>query len=165
MKIKWNWKLMLMQVLINGLSIALIALLLPGIVLADFRLVSLLLLGVTIGVLNAVVRPVIEFLTLSFIFVTYGLVVIFINTVMLLILAFIFSDMLVIANIWWALLGGALLGVTGLLLESLFGLSPPIIDTSAGSALPDRAVVTNLSHPQPFAAQNHHKDTNHAAPQ
>jgi putative membrane protein len=138
MKHHLNWKLILMRVVINGLAIALTAWLLPGIDVMQPLLVNFLLMGAVFGLLNAFVKPAIQFLTLSLLFVTYGLVIILINTVMLLLLEFVFTGILLIENIWWAIAGGILIGLLGLFLENLLGLTPPIIDTSPESKPRDR---------------------------
>jgi len=138
MKSHLNWKLILMRVVINGLAIALTAWLLAGIDVVDPLLVNFLLMGAVFGLLNAFVKPAIQFLTLSLLFVTYGLVIILINTVMLLLLEFVFTGILLIENIWWAIAGGILIGLLGLFLENLLGLTPPIIDTSPESKPKDR---------------------------
>jgi putative membrane protein len=138
MKSHLNWKLILMRVVINGLAIALTAWLLAGIDVVDPLLVNFLLMGAVFGLLNAFVKPAIQFLTLSLLFVTYGLVIILINTVMLLLLEFVFTGILLIENIWWAIAGGILIGLLGLFMENLLGLTPPIIDTSPESKPKDR---------------------------
>ena len=144
MKDHLNWKLMLMRVVVNGLAIALTAWLLPGMDVVEPKLLNFLLLGAVFGLLNAFVKPVIQFLTLSLLFVTYGLVIVFINTVMLLILEFLFTDILYIENIWWAIAGGILMGVLGILLENLLGLSPPIIDTEQPEIVPKTDAVREI---------------------
>ena len=107
-----------------------------------FLLVLEQVLGAVFGLLNAFVKPIIQFLTLSLLFVTYGLVIIFINTLMLLILEFLFTDILLIENIWWAIAGGFLIGLLGIFLENLLGLTPPIVDTEQPAAVPkDQAEV------------------------
>lgn len=125
---KWNWKLALMRIGVNGLSIAVICALLPGVMVPQPSLLNYLILGASAGILNAVVKPVVSFLTLPFIFATFGLVVVIINAIMFLILEFFFPNILIIESIWTALLGGLLLGLVGTFLENLLGLTPPIID-------------------------------------
>jgi putative membrane protein len=127
-KFQWNWRLAFMRVLVNGVSIAVIALLLPGVRIPTPTILNLLILGVAIGVLNALIKPIISFLTLSFIFVTFGLVVIVINALMILILEFFFSNIFMVSTIWAALVAGLLLGLVGTVLESLLGMTPPIVD-------------------------------------
>ncbi len=128
---KFNWKLMLMLTLLNGAAIALTAMLLPGITIPQERFFVLLILGASFGLLNAFVKPIVQFLTISLLFVTYGLVIIIVNTIMFIILEFFFPNLLLIDNIWWAIIGGTVVSLVGLFLENLFGLSPPIIDRIA----------------------------------
>ena len=98
-----------MRVVVNGLAIALTAWLLPGITVVEPRVLNFLILGAVFGLLNAFVKPIVQFLTLCLLFVTYGLVSIFINTMILLIVAFLFGELLIIQNIWWALAGGTVM--------------------------------------------------------
>lgn len=125
---KFNWKLMLMLTLLNGAAIALTALLLPGITIPQKRFLALLILGAAFGLLNAFVKPTVQFLTISLLFVTYGLVIIIVNTVMFILLEFFLPNLLIIDSPWWAIIGGTVVSLLGLFLENLFGLSPPIID-------------------------------------
>lgn len=124
-----NWKIMVLRVIINGLSLAVVALLLPNVMLKGENLwLTLLILGVALGILNALVKPIIQFLTLSFLFVSYGLVVVIINAVILAILAWIFPNLIKINSILAALLAGAIIGALGMFLEYALGLTPPIVD-------------------------------------
>ncbi|MCB0193900.1 MAG: phage holin family protein [Anaerolineae bacterium] len=128
---KFNWKLVLMLILLNGTAIGLTALLLPGITVPPPRLLHLLTLGAMFGLLNAFVKPIVQFLTISLLFVTYGLVIIIVNTLMFILLEFFLSDLLIVNSIWWAIIGGTAVSLVGVFLENLFGLSPPIIDDTA----------------------------------
>ncbi len=133
MKFEWrhalNWKIILLRILINGFSLAVIALLLPNIAInRENLLLNLLILGIALGVLNALVKPIIQFLTLSLIFVSYGIVVIIINAAILAILAWLFPDLIQIDRILAAFFGGAIIGLLSLFLEYTLGISPPIVD-------------------------------------
>jgi putative membrane protein len=133
MKFEWrhalNWKIILLRILINGFSLAIIALLLPNIAInRENLLMNLLILGVALGVLNALVKPIIQFLTLSLIFVSYGIVVVIINAAILAILSWLFPDLIQIDRILAAFLGGAIIGLLSLFLEYTLGISPPIVD-------------------------------------
>lgn len=128
---KLNWKLMLMLTLINGAAIALTAVVLPGITIPQERFLALLILGAAFGLLNAFVKPIVQFLTISLLFVTYGLVIIIVNTVIFILLEFFLPGLLIIDTVWWAIIGGTVVSLLGLFLENLFGLSPPIVDRSA----------------------------------
>ena len=121
----FNWRILLVRIFVNAVTLVLLALL-PGIKFVDASLLNLVLMALVLGLINAFVKPVIQFLTLSLIFVTYGFVLILINTFVLLLIARLFPQFQV-SNIWWALIGGALIGLFSSVLESFFGVAPPIL--------------------------------------
>ena len=123
----FNWRILLLRILINAVALFLTAALVPDIYFVDRSLASLLLLALGLGVLNAFVKPVLQVLTLRFIFASYGLIVILINTLILYLLAFFFSARFSVNGFLWALVGGALMGAIGGLLESLLGVTAPIV--------------------------------------
>ncbi|NJN81865.1 MAG: phage holin family protein [Caldilineaceae bacterium] len=118
--------------MINGLVLALIALLQPGITIIGENILTLIILGLVFGLLNAFVKPVVQFLTLPLLFVTYGVIIIIINALMLSLLAFLMSNRIEIDGFLPALIGGIIFGILSTLLENIFGVSEPIIDTFAG---------------------------------
>ncbi len=125
----FNWKVMLLRVLINGLSLATAALFVPNIrILGENPLLNFLFLGAALGVLNALVKPIIQFLTLSLLFSSYGIVVVIINSVILMLLALIFDDRIEINSLIAAFLGGAIIGLVSIILEYALGVTPPIVD-------------------------------------
>jgi putative membrane protein len=132
--IHYNWRLILIRVLVNAVALFLTVLLLPN-VAVDYSYGTFLILGAALAILNAVVKPALQFLTLPLIFVSYGLVVIAINGVMLLLLSWLFPEALMISSLFVAFMAGALMGVVTIFLENLFGLTPPIIDDHAAEAL------------------------------
>jgi putative membrane protein len=129
----FNWRLLLLRILINAVALLLTAALVPSIYFVDRSLASLLLLALGLGLLNAFLKPVLQVLTLRFIFASYGLIVILINTLILYLLAFFFPARFSVDNLLWAFVGGALIGAIGSLLESLLGVTAPIV----GDRFPD----------------------------
>ena len=128
-KLMLNWKLLLLRVLINGSAIAITAFLLPGIIIDTSNLIiNLLILGIAFGLLNAFIKPLIQVLTISLLFITYGLVVIIINTIMLFLLDFLVADIMHVDNIFAGIMGGIVISLLSLVLDNIFGLSPPIVD-------------------------------------
>jgi putative membrane protein len=119
---------MIMRVLVNGVAIAITVLLLPGIQVVDHTLLTYLILAIALGLLNAFVKPLVQILTLPFVFVTFGLVIVIINAAVLLLLEWLLPDLLSISGLVGALAGGALLGFLGIVLENLLGMTPPILD-------------------------------------
>jgi putative membrane protein len=151
----FNWRILLVRILVNAVTLVVLAIL-PGIKFVDPSLVKLLLMALMLGLINAFVKPILQFLTLSFLFVTYGFVLILINAVVLLLLARLFQSYQV-ASIWAALLGGALIGLISSFLESLFGVAPPILpekppelkrQIAASQSSPLQAALTRKVIPQ-----------------
>jgi putative membrane protein len=123
----FNWRILLLRILINAVALLFTAALVPKIYFVERSLASLLLLALALGVLNALVKPVLQLLTLRFIFASYGLIVILINTLILYLLAFLFPARFSVDKLLWAFVGGALIGAIGSLLESLLGVTAPIV--------------------------------------
>jgi putative membrane protein len=124
---QFNWRMLLMRILINALALVITAGLVPNIYFIDRTVTTWLLLAIFLGILNAFVKPIIQFLTLRFIFATYGLVVVLINGILLLLLELLFPTRFAVEGFLRALVGGAVIGIVSAFLESLLGLSPPIV--------------------------------------
>jgi uncharacterized membrane protein YvlD (DUF360 family) len=65
-----NWKVLLMSLLINMIAIGLTALILPGLNLIDNRLLVLAIMAEALGLLNTFLKPTLQLLTISLLFVT-----------------------------------------------------------------------------------------------
>jgi len=124
---KFNWKVALIRIPINGLVLMLTALLLPSMHM-EKGLLSYLILGAVFGILNAFLRPVLQFFTLPLIFVTGGFILVIINAIMLWVLELILSDLIQFDSFLVILFAALLVGFFVLVLESLFGVTPPILD-------------------------------------
>ena len=124
---KFNWKVALIRIPINGLVLMLTALLLPSMQM-EKGLLSYLILGAFFGILNAFLRPVLQFFTLPLIFVTGGFILVIINAIMLWVLELILSDLIQFDSFLVILFAALLVGFFVLVLESLFGVTPPILD-------------------------------------
>jgi uncharacterized membrane protein YvlD (DUF360 family) len=122
------WRLFLVRFLCAGLAVVVTVAVLPGLGFVGWRWGQGLLIAFVFGVLNATVKPLLQFLVLRFIFSTYGIVVIIINALMLLALAAILDDTFVAYRPISVLVGGALVGALGLILETLLGATPPVLD-------------------------------------
>ncbi len=118
---------MLLRVLINAIVLAITVLVIPRIRFVDPSLLSILFMAAILGILNALVKPVLQFALLRFIFASYGLVIVLVNTLLLLLMAWLFPGYFAVERLLWALAGGALIGLLGTFLENLCGLIPPIL--------------------------------------
>jgi putative membrane protein len=124
---QFSWRFLLVRTVVNAIALAGTAAIVPRIYYLDRTLWSWLLTAMALGVLNALLKPVLQFLTLQFIFVTYGLVVVLVNALLLWLLSLIFPNRFAVTNFVWLLLGGLVLGTLSSFLESLLGLTMPIV--------------------------------------
>jgi putative membrane protein len=123
----FNWRMLLMRLLVNMLTLLITVLVIPEVYFVDRSLGAWMLMAVMLGVLNMLVKPIIQFLTLRFIFITGGLVLILINAVVLYLLSWLLPQLFEITSIFWAVVAGAALGLSSTFLENLFGLTTPIV--------------------------------------
>ncbi|MFN2193954.1 MAG: phage holin family protein [Candidatus Promineifilaceae bacterium] len=115
-----------MSLLINMVAIGLTALILPGLVFIDNRLIVLAIIAAALGLLNTFIKPVLQLLTIRLLFVTYGLVLIITNTIVLLLLGWLFPNRIQIQGLFTAIIGGILIGLISMFLDYVFGVNPPL---------------------------------------
>lgn len=99
----------LAQIALNGLGVVLAAHLVPGITY-EGGLLYLLLVGLVIGAINLIVKPIVTLLSLPFIVLTLGIFYLAINGLMLYLAAMLLSGLSVQGCVP-ALLGGLVLAV------------------------------------------------------
>lgn len=107
---------------INTVALYVAVLIVPGI---DFsgEWTGVLWLGLIIGLLNALVRPLLKFLTCPLIILTLGLFSIVVNTLILLLANFIgesFNLGLTIDGFWPALLGSLVISIVSVVMSVIF---------------------------------------------
>ncbi len=66
---------------------------------------------------------------MRFLVATYGLVIILISATLLFILAQVLDELIVDDRLWQLLLGGLVVGVVGMVLETAAGATQPVLDT------------------------------------
>lgn len=107
MKILINWVL-------SAMAIFTAAYVLPGVEVDDF--VTALVVAVILGVINAIVKPVILILTLPINVITLGLFTFVINALLILLVGFIVPGF-VVNGFLWALIFSILLSVINVVLD------------------------------------------------
>ncbi len=118
------------RVLINAVAIAVTAILIPNIQVANNDISTLLIIGLIFGVVNSMLKPILIVLTCPAVLLSLGLFILVINGVMLLITDALAGDRLVIqGGIWTAILGGMVMGVVSMFLETVLRLN----DDDAGT--------------------------------
>lgn len=108
MKLFVNW-------LLSALAVTIGAYILPGIHIANF--VTALVLAVVLGLLNALVKPILLLLTLPLTILTLGLFALIINGIIIL-LASWFVPGFTVENILWAILFSLVVSVITFFLHS-----------------------------------------------
>ncbi|MBU0516456.1 MAG: phage holin family protein [Proteobacteria bacterium] len=89
--------------LINALALFGLSRILPGIELGG--VFAALLVAAVLGVLNAVIRPVLILLTLPLTLITLGLFIFVVNALVILLAAWLLpGDVFLVTSFWWAVL-------------------------------------------------------------
>lgn len=101
-----------MQVLVRWLTSALVILtaayLLPGVHVQSFM--TALVIAVVLGIINAILRPILIILTLPITIITFGLFLLIINALLVMFTTYIVPGFRV-DSFWWALLFGLIVSV------------------------------------------------------
>lgn len=120
---------MLVQVVANAMALGLMVLILPGVRFQADRVgLALLASGFIFGLLNAFIRPILQFVMFRFLFITFGLVLIVINVLMLWLLARLTPGWFQSDGLLWTILAAIVVGLLGVFFETLLGLRPPLRD-------------------------------------
>lgn len=114
----------LIRVVVNALALAVATWLLPDISVGGGRqssqLVTLLLVAVIFGLVNAIVRPIVKLLSLPFIILTLGLLIFVINAFMLLLTSWLSKQLGLgfhVDGFFTALIGALIITVVTWVLE------------------------------------------------
>jgi putative membrane protein len=129
-----RWKLLLARLVVSVAAVVVTVVVVPGISIDGRFWVWALVLGAVFGVLNGVVKPILQILTIRYLFLSWGLVLLAINTATLWLLELLVSP-LDIENGFSLLAGGFVIGLVVPLLETVVGIGRPIIEPSGESTL------------------------------
>lgn len=110
MEILINW-------LVSALAIMVGAYILPGVKIESF--ITALLIAVVLGIINAIIKPILVILTLPINILTLGLFTLVINALLIMLCAWIVPGFSV-AGFWWALLFGLVLSVIQFFISIIF---------------------------------------------
>ena len=106
----------LARLVLNGVAIILAAYVLPGIHIAG--LFAALVAGVILGFVNAIVRPVLFFLTLPLTLITLGLFIFVLNAICFALTAWLVPGFSV-DGFWWAISGALLVSIVSWILNGI----------------------------------------------
>lgn len=126
-----RWKILAARFVISVGAVMLTILIVPGISVKEGNFfVWTTILGAVFFLINALVKPVLQVVTIRYLFLSYGLIVVAIDIVTFALLDLI-VERLNIENVFELILGGVLLGLLVTVLENLLGVTPPIVDPRA----------------------------------
>jgi len=106
----------LARLVLNGVAIILAAYVLPGLHVSGP--LPALVAGVILGFVNAIVRPVLFFLTLPLTLITLGLFIFVLNAICFALTAWLVPGFSV-DGFWWALFGALLVSIVSWILNGL----------------------------------------------
>lgn len=113
----------LIRVLINAVAIAVTALVIPNIHIANNDVTTLLIIGLIFGLVNSLLKPLLILLTCPAVLLSLGLFIFVINGFMLMITDSLAGDRLTIdGGIFTAILGGMVMAAVTIALESVLKL-------------------------------------------
>jgi uncharacterized membrane protein YvlD (DUF360 family) len=115
------------RIVLNGIAVALVVALLPGVQEHTGRpVLGYLAIGALLGLINAFIKPAIQILVFPLLLGSMGLVVILVDIVIFWLLDRL-TPLLHTDGPLWTVLAGVLLGVLSYVLDNLAGLTPPIV--------------------------------------
>lgn len=119
-----------LRLVVNATALVITAYILPGIHV-ETDIGPLLIVALIFGVVNALVKPVIMILSCPLIIVTLGLFYLVVNGLMLLITDALAGGRFEVDGLGWAILGGIVMGLVGMVLEGVLGLNEEKTVTAA----------------------------------
>ncbi len=109
---------LLLRIVIVAIGLWVASKLVPGVQINDAW--SLLWAALLLGIVNAIVRPIVILLTLPLTILTLGLFLLVINAAMLSLVAWMLAGMTV-AGFWSALFGSIVVSITGWIASAFIG--------------------------------------------
>jgi putative membrane protein len=107
----------LLQIALNGVAVLVAAYLVPGISYTG-SLPALLLVGLVVGLINLIVKPIVTFFSLPLIVLTLGLFYLLINGMMLYLAASLLPHHLHVSGCGAAILGGLVVALVNWLVRA-----------------------------------------------
>ncbi len=108
---------LLLQILISSVAVYFTAWLLPGIAVRSYG--SAILVAIVLGILNAIVKPVLQFLSFPITILTLGLFLLVINALVIMLASWILGNNFHVRNFGWALLFSIIVSLISSLLGGL----------------------------------------------
>ena len=105
----------IINLLVNGLAVFITAQLLPGVSINNFT--TAIIVGVVLGIINTLIKPVLLILTLPLNIMTLGLFTFILNGLLILLTSMLITGFSV-KNFWWAFLFSIVISLVNSVLHS-----------------------------------------------
>jgi putative membrane protein len=112
------------RVIINALAIAATAWLLPGITIGGNKIITIILVAIVFGLVNAIIKPIFSFVTCGLYVLTLGLFTFIANALMLWVTQYVagwFGLVFKIDSFWTAIVGAVIISIVSFILSMVFG--------------------------------------------
>lgn len=110
---------MVLRLIISALAVGLTAWLLPGVTISSMWWT--IGIAIVLGLINVLVRPLVDFLSLPANILTLGLFTFVIDALMVLLGSWLLGSHFVVDGFWWALLFSIVLSIVTSILDSFLG--------------------------------------------
>ncbi|HET8859600.1 phage holin family protein [Marivirga sp.] len=107
----------IIRLLLSAIAVFISARILSGVKVDSFR--QSVIVAIVLGVINAIVKPILVFLTIPITIITLGLFLLVINALMIMLVDKIMKGFKV-KSFWWAFFFSIILSVLNAILQSLF---------------------------------------------
>ena len=104
---------------VNSISLFVVAAILPGVHVSG-GIGTLLIVALIIGIINALLRPILYIASCGLIVLTLGLIIPVLNALLLLLADDVAGDRLTIDSLGWAILAAIIMGILNWFLNSFF---------------------------------------------
>ena len=111
---------LIIRLVINAVALWVASAVVTGIHL-DNNVVNLLFRRLIFGLINALIKPIIQFFTCPFYVLTLGLFTFIVNALLLMLTSYVSGGRLVVDGFWPALLGSIIISIASTLLSLFLG--------------------------------------------
>lgn len=118
-----DYKRFLQVWLINTMAVLVAVYVVPGITFADKSAWTPFVTALMLGILNAVIRPILMLLALPLLLLTLGLFTLVINACMLMLVSLILRPHFEVRDFWSAFWGAVLISLVSMILGKMTGLN------------------------------------------
>jgi putative membrane protein len=107
---------LIIRLVINAVALWVASRIVPGIYVPD-SLFGLLFVALIFGLVNALIKPIVQFFTCPFYVLTLGLFTFVVNALLLMLTSYLSGERLGIDGFWTAFLGGIVISIVSTLLS------------------------------------------------